>query len=108
MGDKLFCSFADDIIRFYLGEEPILRTIPTRSFCMQTTKQQRKELKAESDGKFGKLLPDMDVIAEVFDDPAAQQMVVVKRVDGRGGDGVWVGPKIPRSEFLPVRDLVME
>jgi uncharacterized circularly permuted ATP-grasp superfamily protein len=32
---------------------------------------------------------------------------VIKKVDGRGGDSVWVGPKIPRQEFLSVKPMIL-
>eukprot|EP00439_Symbiodinium_sp_Y106_P047833 s3931_g6.t1 len=81
--DKELCSYMDQLIRHYLGEEPILRTIPTRSFAGEP-----------------------DLIHSVFDIPSTQPNVVVKRVDGRGGNAVWVGAKLPRQEFLAARPLV--
>jgi len=81
--DKELCSYMDQLIRHYLGEEPLLRTIPTRSFAGEA-----------------------DLIHSVFDIPSTQPNVVVKRVDGRGGNAVWVGAKLPRQEFLAARSLV--
>eukprot|EP00930_Biecheleria_cincta_P002734 TRINITY_DN103728_c0_g1_i1.p1 TRINITY_DN103728_c0_g1~~TRINITY_DN103728_c0_g1_i1.p1 ORF type:complete len:752 (+),score=156.38 TRINITY_DN103728_c0_g1_i1:34-2289(+) len=81
--DKELCSHMDKIIRHYLNEEPILKTIPTISFANQS-----------------------DLIEAVFDNPSNQPNVVVKRVDGRGGNAVWVGAKLPREEFLAARPLV--
>merc|ERR1712093_752860 len=71
--DKELCSHVDKLVKHYLGEEPILRTIPTLSF-------------AADDG----------LLSSVFDDPGTQENVVVKRVDGRCGDAVWVGAKLSR------------
>lgn len=82
--DKELCSHMDKIIRHYLNEEPILKTIPTISFATQS-----------------------DLIEVVFDNPINQPNVVVKRVDGRGGNAVWVGAKLPREEFLAARPLVV-
>jgi len=92
IGDKLFCTFMDKLITYYLKEEPILKTIPTLSFAKEeeTTDEQINE----------------NLLNQVFDIPAIQDYVVVKRVDGRGGDAVWVGPKIPREEFIKVKELV--
>lgn len=88
LGDKLFCMFVASLIRFYLKEEPIISEIPTFSFA----------------DKSGKL--DHSLFQAVFNDPFAQQRLVVKRVDGRGGDSVWVGPKISRDEFETVQTLI--
>eukprot|EP00928_Gymnodinium_smaydae_P056145 TRINITY_DN39574_c0_g1_i1.p1 TRINITY_DN39574_c0_g1~~TRINITY_DN39574_c0_g1_i1.p1 ORF type:complete len:819 (+),score=167.51 TRINITY_DN39574_c0_g1_i1:85-2541(+) len=82
--DKELCAHVDKLIKHYLGEEPILRTIPTLSFATEE-----------------------DLIQRVFDDPKTQADVVVKRVDGRGGNAVWVGAKLPRADFLAARPLVV-
>ncbi|CAL1138443.1 unnamed protein product, partial [Cladocopium goreaui] len=81
--DKELCAYMDKLIQHYLGEEPILRTIPTRSFST-----------------------DPQLLHTVFDIPSNQSNVVVKRVDGRGGNAVWVGAKLPRNDFLAARPLV--
>jgi len=87
LGDKQFCCYMDTLTRFYLDEEPILKTIPTLSFSLKEPK--RSEL-----------------LRAVFDDPNSQHTLVVKRVDGRGGDAVWVGPMLSREEFAKVRPMV--
>eukprot|EP00466_Bigelowiella_natans_P000245 jgi/Bigna1/125546/aug1.1_g254 len=87
LGDKQFCCYMDTLTRFYLNEEPILKTIPTLSFSLKEPK--RSEL-----------------LRAVFDDPDSQHALVVKRVDGRGGDAVWVGPKLSRDEFVKVKPMV--
>lgn len=84
IGDKELCAYIDKFIRHYLDEEPILRTIPTRSFAN-----------------------DEGLIRNVFDNPHTQGNVVVKRVDGRGGDAVWVGAKLSRADFTAARPLVV-
>ena len=38
MGDKLFCTYVDKLISFYLNEEPILSSIPTFSLGEGDTK----------------------------------------------------------------------
>lgn len=85
IGDKELCAHVDGLIKFYLQEEPILRTIPTLSFATKDP---------------GSL------IRTVFDDPQTQPNVVVKRVDGRGGDAVWVGAKLSPADFRVARRLV--
>lgn len=86
--DKELCQYVEQLIRFYLKEEPILKTVPTRSFALP------------SGGG------DMDLLRMVFDNPSSQKNCVLKRVDGRGGDGVWVGAKISREQFRAARLLV--
>jgi uncharacterized circularly permuted ATP-grasp superfamily protein len=85
LGDKLFYPYVDRLIRYYLKEEPILRTIPTLSFSKYP-----------------------DLISSVFDDPKIQQHVVIKSANGRGGSEVWVGPKISRSQFLGIKDRILK
>jgi len=85
--DKELCAHVDKLIRYFLKEEPLLKTVPTLSF---------------GKGDRG----DQQLIAQVFDNPKAQENCVVKRVDGRGGDAVWVGAKLSRSDFLESRPLV--
>lgn len=77
VGDKEFYVFVENLIRFYLGEEPILKNIPTERFVDSRGRKSEAVFKA------------------VFSDI---QSYVVKKTDGRGGDGVWVGPKISSQE----------
>lgn len=81
--DKELCAHVDKLVRHFLNEEPILRTLPTHSFGS-----------------------DPGLIRSVFDVPDMQSDFVIKRVDGRGGDAVWVGAKISRDEFVSARPLV--
>ena len=89
LGDKLFCMFVSQFIKFYLKEEPIISEIPTLSF-------------SDDKGNLNNAL-----LNSVFTDPFIQNHVVLKRVDGRGGAAVWVGPKIERNEFLAVQNLII-
>lgn len=82
LDDKELCAHSDKLVKYYLNEEPILKTIPTRSFATEP-----------------------ELIQTVFDDPRTQENVVVKRVDGRGGDAVWVGAKLSRTDFMAARAL---
>lgn len=77
--DKEFYLYAEDLIRFYLGEEPILRNIPTERFVHARTKALRRAF-----------------MAKVF---ANSRRYVLKDTVGRGGDAVFVGPRIRRSQF---------
>lgn len=83
LDDKELSAHVGALIKHYLKEEPILCTIPTRSFGA-----------------------DPALLNCVFDDDRTQENVVVKRVDGRGGDAVWVGAKLSRTEFMSARPLV--
>lgn len=89
IGDKEFYIYVEDIIRFYLKEEPIIRNMETGSF--------RKF--AEN----GDAILNQEAVEKVvarFDD------YVVKGVDGRGGDAVWVGPKVSMEDRIKVMNLV--
>eukprot|EP00011_Vannellida_sp_DIVA3-517-6-12_P007134 CAMPEP_0114625128 /NCGR_PEP_ID=MMETSP0168-20121206/11114_1 /TAXON_ID=95228 ORGANISM="Vannella sp., Strain DIVA3 517/6/12" /NCGR_SAMPLE_ID=MMETSP0168 /ASSEMBLY_ACC=CAM_ASM_000044 /LENGTH=707 /DNA_ID=CAMNT_0001836407 /DNA_START=22 /DNA_END=2143 /DNA_ORIENTATION=+ len=116
MQDKLFCTYVDELIRFYLGEEPIIKAIPTRSFA-RSVKDLRKARRANKRALYDSPDPDTDTDDDeerldralwtaIFEEAAVQDKVVVKRVDGRGGDAVWVGPKISRTDFLAAKPLV--
>lgn len=78
IGDKQFYMFVEDLIRFYLKNEPIIKNIPTRSFA----------------NKSGKL--DKGFFDEFFNRVTE---FVAKKVDGRGGDGVMIGPKAENEEI---------
>lgn len=82
IGDKEFYLYVESLVRFYLKQEPILKNIPTDKF-----------LDAES-GRMDQKLADK-VLAE-------QGEYVIKKVDGRGGDSVWVGRKVSKKEFQEV------
>ena len=69
--DKAIYVFVPEMVRFYLGEEPILSNVPTYS-C-----------RVEDDRKY--VLDHMDEL-------------VVKRVDGSGGYGMLVGPAASKAE----------
>lgn len=76
LGDKVISSYLPDLVRFYLKEEPILPNVPThRLFAI---------------GEGGAILPDRGAIARLM---AGRERHVVKVADGRGGDGVHLGPR---------------
>ncbi|NUM89701.1 MAG: circularly permuted type 2 ATP-grasp protein, partial [Bdellovibrionales bacterium] len=84
IGDKEFYLYVESLVRHYRKEEPILRSIPTQRFARFTAE--------------GFVL-DKALLQKVMKDPARY---VIKAVDGRGGDAVWVGAKIPPREFRAV------
>ncbi|TPD59251.1 circularly permuted type 2 ATP-grasp protein [Emcibacter nanhaiensis] len=69
--DKAIYMYVPDMIRFYLGEEPILKNVPTY-WCAR-----------DDDYKYV-----MDHLPEL----------VVKEVDGSGGYGMLVGPRSTKEE----------
>ncbi|MAU41516.1 MAG: hypothetical protein CMF31_07825 [Kordiimonas sp.] len=69
--DKAIYMYVPEMIRFYLGEEPLLKNVPTY-WCAE-----------EDDYAYV-----MDHLSEL----------VVKEVDGSGGYGMLVGPKSTRDE----------
>ncbi|MFZ4714542.1 MAG: circularly permuted type 2 ATP-grasp protein [Bacteriovoracaceae bacterium] len=89
MGDKEFYTYVDDMVRFYLKEEPIISNITTQSF-------------RKFEG--GKGVLNSQLVDEVFNN---MDKYVVKKVDGRGGDAVWVGPKMDKAELPDVKARVL-
>jgi uncharacterized circularly permuted ATP-grasp superfamily protein len=75
------------LIRYYLKEEPMITILPTLRF-------------ADEAGRLKK-----DVFEQAFADVKGY---VFKRVDGRGGSSVWVGPHLSRKDVDGVRALVQE
>jgi carboxylate-amine ligase len=77
--DKRLYAYVDDLVRLYLGEEPLLRSMPTHD------------------------LGDPDTCADVL---GRLGELVVKPRDGYGGRGVLVGPGASRAELDNARDAV--
>jgi len=90
VGDKEFNMYMDKLVKYYTGKNPIITGIPTRSFRYFD--------------KNGRAQFDRQVSNEVFGNI---DHFVIKRVDGRGGDAVWVGPKMNKS-FLPKLKAMVE
>jgi uncharacterized circularly permuted ATP-grasp superfamily protein len=90
IGDKEFYVYVEDLVRFYLHEEPILKNIPTSRFAA---------ISAE-----GRPMLNQDLVDRVFQE---QERYVIKAVDGRGGDAVWVGPSISKEEFQAVKQKIL-
>jgi uncharacterized circularly permuted ATP-grasp superfamily protein len=79
--DKAIYSFVPDMVRFYLGEEPILNNVPTWQ-CAKAD-----ELKYVLDN-----LPEL----------------VVKEVHGSGGYGMLVGPRSTKEQVEAFRAKILE
>ncbi len=80
--DKEFYLYVEDIIRYYLDEEPIIRNIETQSFAI-LNKQGVFEL-------------NQTLFKSVF---KAIKKNVIKKVNGRGGEGVTIGAKATKSQI---------
>lgn len=78
IGDKDFTVYVEELIRHYLNEEPILKNVPTHRFV-------------NANGGLNEALLSK-VIREKND-------YVIKMVDGRGGDGIWVGAKATAADW---------
>lgn len=85
IGDKELKGYVDDLVRFYLKEEPLLEGVPVHRFTKRDA-HGREQL-------------DEAALHALFDDDAYKNYVF-KIVNGRGGDGVHIGPKIA-SESVP-------
>jgi uncharacterized circularly permuted ATP-grasp superfamily protein len=77
--DKLVYTYVPDLVRFYLGEEPILPNVPTYR------------------------LSEPDDLAYTL---AHLEELVVKPVDGAGGKGLVIGPKASREKIARLREQV--
>ena len=77
--DKRLYPYVDDLVRLYLGEEPLLRSVPTYDLTDDGTRA--------------------DVLGRIGD-------VVVKPRDGYGGDGVTVGPTATSAQLAEARETV--
>lgn len=80
VSDKEFYIYVEDFIRFYLKEEPIIKNVDTWTFVDREGRLKR------------------DVLESVFAN--LRTSLVIKKFDGRGGDAVWVGPKMD-EKFIP-------
>lgn len=79
--DKAIYTFVPDMVRFYLGEEPILKNVPT--------------WQCAKDDDRGHVL---DNLAEL----------VVKEVHGSGGYGMLIGPRATKDEIALFRQKIEE
>lgn len=74
--DKLMYTYVPELIRYYLGEEPLIRNVDTWR------------------------LEEPAALAEVLD---RLEELVVKPVDGSGGKGIIIGPAATRAEIDEAR-----
>ncbi|WGF88786.1 circularly permuted type 2 ATP-grasp protein [Marinivivus vitaminiproducens] len=79
--DKAIYTYVPDMIRFYLGEEPILNNVPTWKL-------------SEPD--------DLNYVLEHLSE------LVVKEVSGSGGYGMLVGPKASKTEIEAYRGRILK
>ena len=77
--DKLLYTYVPELIRYYLGEEPLLRNVDTYR------------------------LQDPDQLADVLE---RLDELVVKPVDGSGGYGIVVGPKATDEELATTAEAI--
>ncbi|MBF5082476.1 circularly permuted type 2 ATP-grasp protein [Quadrisphaera sp. INWT6] len=77
--DKLLYTYVPDLVRYYLGEDPVLPNVPTWR------------------------LEEPEAREEVFDRLAE---LVVKPVDGSGGKGIVIGPAATAVELDQLRERV--
>lgn len=85
IGDKEFYLYVEEFIKYYLNESPILKNIETTKFVNVS----------------GAL--DSLTMERIFQN---KDNYVIKKVDGRGGDAVWVGAKTSVEEFNQLRDVI--
>ena len=78
--DKLVYTYVPDLIRYYLGEEPILPNVDTWR------------------------LDEPEALAEVLD---RLNELVVKPVDGSGGKGIVVGPDATADQLAELRETLL-
>lgn len=78
--DKLTHAYVEDMIRFYVGEEPVLRSVPTYDLAQP-----------------GQLEEALDVFDELVLKPRA----------GHGGVGVLIAPRASREEIEETRRAVI-
>lgn len=91
LADKMFYSYVPDLIRYYLKEEPILQNVRTQRFF--------------DIGKDGSVVVRRDFITEVMKNRTRH---VIKVVDGRGGDGVYIGPKMTKKKWRKLEKRLLE
>jgi uncharacterized circularly permuted ATP-grasp superfamily protein len=80
LNDKGLYAYVEDLIRFYLKQEPILKSIETRSITIK--------------GDDYKI--DEEFMKSALNN---QDKWVIKEVDNRGGKGVIVGRRVSQEEF---------
>jgi uncharacterized circularly permuted ATP-grasp superfamily protein len=77
--DKLIYTYVPDLVRFYLGEEPVIKNVRTYR------------------------LAEPDHLAQALE---RLDELVLKPVDGAGGKGLVIGPRATRRELAELRERV--
>ncbi len=90
MGDKVFYSYVPDLVRFYLAEEPLLPNVPTHLLF--------------DVGARGRTTPRTELIRHVMEH---RERYVIKAADGRGGDAVWIGPRMADKPWQRLERLLV-
>ena len=88
VGDKEFYLYVEKLIKYYLNKTPILKNIPTQKFSHGASNLLNKK-----------------IFAKVFRNLKGY---VIKPVDGRGGDDVFVGPKVSKIERQTIMTMIKE
>ena len=89
VGDKEFYMKVPQIIEFYLHEKPILQNGSAVPFFTHDATGQR--------------VPNEEAFETFAEHP---ERYVAKPFDGRGGDGIFVGPKLSRAELKTARQTI--
>lgn len=82
LGDKEITPYVEKLVRGYLGQEPILSTPETSSFAHA--------------GDNGASILDRPLLEKVRAD---RNSFVIKKADGLGGSGVWIGSKSKEKDW---------
>lgn len=86
IGDKMFHTYFDELTRFYLNQEPILPGATSRRF-----------IKLNDAG-------EIEIDQENIEYALKNRLTsVIKIVDGRGGDGIYIGPKMNATDWAALR-----
>jgi uncharacterized circularly permuted ATP-grasp superfamily protein len=90
VNNKEFYMYVENLIKYYLKEEPILKNLPTASFRIF---------------KRGEEVLDVKAIKEMIKN---QDDYVIKAVNGRGGTQVWLGRTTKDKEWKSVLKIIEE
>jgi uncharacterized circularly permuted ATP-grasp superfamily protein len=79
--DKLLYTYVPELVRYYLGEEPVLKNVDTH--------------RLEDPGELAWVLDRLD-------------QLVLKPVDGSGGKGLVIGPQASDEQLAQLREAVLQ
>ena len=91
VNDKGFGIYVDAMVQFYLKKDPLLESISSRGFTYRS--------------HHGKWKVDRRFLNKVIRN---KDKFVIKKVDEDGGEGVWIGQKLPRKQWVVLKDKIME